>query len=549
MFLPTPFALSLSKGCFSSFRPKKKDSRSTSSGRADVRGTFARLRSGRAVFFAILALSPSLAPAQAIVISPKPDKVAVTVYRDPNGQGAMELSWLGGFALVTETRHVMLPAGEVDLRFEGVAGGLIPQSAVVSGLGDGVSEKNRDAKLLSPGTLIDAYLGQRVHLRRTSKATGKVVEQEAIVRASGSGIIVQTEAGIEALRCTGLSETLLAPRVPADLSAKPTLSVRTRADHPVEADVTLTYLTSNFDWRAHYVATLAPDGKTLSLFAWLTLANGDDTGFVDADTMAVAGRLNREQTDRLEPEARGIQLNCWPSQRTHEIPTDEIGARMRAPNAPPPPMPEMDSDDAIVVTGSGIMAKRETLGDLKLYRIPIPVTFASNSQKQVALLEQPRAKFRSFYRWKSSFGNTTDEPTLANRVLRFENREKEGLGLPLPAGGFTFYTNRGGDRFLLGEGQMTDRAVGETVDVELSDMPGVHVEQTDIDRDDNDLEQELVVTNDQPFAVAFEARLGGPERILSSSLKMVRHDGFWWWTLTLPKNSTRTLRVRYRDED
>ena len=107
----------------------------------------------------------------------------------------MDLGWLGGFALVTETRRVSLPAGEVDLRFEGVAGGLIPQSAVVSGLGDVVSEKNRDAKLLSPGTLIDAYLGQRVHLRRTSKATGKVTEQEAIVRASGDGIVVQTEIG------------------------------------------------------------------------------------------------------------------------------------------------------------------------------------------------------------------------------------------------------------------------------------------------------------------------------------------------------------------
>lgn len=505
----------------------------------------------RLILGLMLAAQPSLVAAQAIVISPKPDKVAVTVYRDPNGQGAMELSWLGGFALVTETRHVMLPAGEVDLRFEGVAGGLIPQSAVVSGLGDGVTEKNRDAKLLSPGTLIDAYLGQRVHLRRTSKATGKVTEQEAIVRASGSGIIVQTEAGIEALRCTGLSETLLAPRVPADLSAKPTLSVRTRADHPVEADVTLTYLTSNFDWRAHYVATLAPDGKTISLFAWLTIANGDDTGFVNADTMAVAGRLNREVTERLEPEAHAIKLNCWPSQRTHEIPTDEIGARMRASNAPPPPAPtpEMDSDDAIVLTGSRIMARRETLGDLKLYRIPIPVTVASNSQKQVALLEQPQAKFRSFYRWNNSFGNTTDEPTLASRILRFENREKDGLGLPLPAGSFTLYTDRGGNPFLLGEGRMTDRAVGETVDVELSDVPGVHVEQTDIERNDNDLEQELVVTNDQPFAVAFEARLSGPEHILSSSSKVVRRDGFWWWTLTLPKNSTRTLRVRYRDAD
>ena len=34
----------------------------------------------------------------------KPDKVAVTVYRDPNGGGEMELGWLDGFALISETR-------------------------------------------------------------------------------------------------------------------------------------------------------------------------------------------------------------------------------------------------------------------------------------------------------------------------------------------------------------------------------------------------------------------------------------------------------------
>ena len=508
----------------------------------------------------IMILMPSLAPmqagAQSIIVSPKPDKVAVTVYRDPNGSGAMELSWLNGFALITETRRVSLPAGEVDLRFEGVAGGLIPQSAVVSGLGDSVTEKNRDAKLLSPGTLIDAYLGQRVHLRRTSKATGKVVEQEAIVRASGNGIVVQTATGVEALRCTGLSETLLAPGVPADLSAKPTLSVRARSAAPVEAEVTLTYLTSNFDWRAHYVATLAPDGKSLSLFAWLTLANGDESSFVNADTMAVAGRLNREEAERLEPETRSIEITCWPMQRTHQT-----GG---AYPPPPPPEAERDSDDAIVVTGSRIArpdleaaspvtlvkAERENLGDLKLYRIPVPVTVASNSQKQVALLVQPRARVETIYRWRASFSTEETEPQAADQVLKLENREKDGLGLPLPAGTFTLYTMRGDQPFVLGEGEMTDRAVGETVEVTLSETPGVRVTQREVDRRDGDKGTELVATNDLPYAVRFEARFNeyARVRLLRSSGKVVRRDGAWWWTTNLPANGIRTLELRFRDD-
>ena len=498
---------------------------------------------------ALIAL-PALASAQAIVVSPKPDKVAVTVYRDPDGGGEMNLDWLEGFALITETRRVRLPAGEVDLRFEGVAGGLIPQSAVVSGLGDGVSEKNRDAKLLSPGTLIDAYLGQRVHLRRTSKATGKVTEQDAIVRASGNGIVVQTATGVEALRCTGLNETLLAPGVPADLSAKPTLSVRARSTGPIEATVTLTYLTSNFDWRAHYVATLAPDGKTMSLFAWLTLANGDETGFVNADTMAVAGRLNREDEDRLETEARSISLNCWPGQRTHQIPADQITVQMRAPNAslPEPEYDSADSDGAIVVTGSRVMAEREDLGDLKLYRIPIPVSVASNSQKQVALLEQPRVRFTTEYQWAKHFNYATDEPEAAAQTLLFDNVEKEGLGLPLPAGSFTFYAMRGNQPFLLGEGEMTDRAVNEKIEVPLTDTPGVRVMQRQVADKDGVQEVELDVTNDLPHAIRFTTWTGGQEFVLvRSSAKLTRDRLDWRWRTSIPANGSKTLRIRYRD--
>ena len=486
------------------------------------------------------------------MVSPKPDKVAVTVYRDPDGSGEMELGWLNGFALITETRRVSLPAGEVDLRFEGVAGGLIPQSAVVSGLGDGVSEKNRDSKLLSPGTLIDAYLGQRVHLRRTSKATGKVIEQEAIVRASGNSVVVQTATGVKALRCTGLNETLLTPNVPADLSAKPTLSVRARSAAPVEATVTLTYLTSNFDWRAHYVATLAPDGKTMSLFAWLTLANGDETGFANADTMAVAGRLNREEAERLEPEAKPIQLNCWPDQRTHEMSTTTVDSEqfdladsvtVEKLLAPPPPAPE-----AIMVTGSRIMAQREDLGDLKLYRIPIPVSVASNSQKQVALLEQLRVRFTTEYQWAKHFNYATDEPEAAAQTLLFDNVEKEGLGLPLPAGSFTFYAMRGNQPFLLGEGEMTDRAVNEKIEVPLTDTPGVRVMQRQVADKDGVQEVELDVTNDLPHAIRFTTWTGGQEFVLvRSSAKLTRDRLDWRWRTSIPANGSKTLRIRYRD--
>src|SRR3712207_8025869 len=94
---------------------------------------------------------PAQGQERQIVSSPAPERVAVTVYRNPDrGLEPMNLGWLGGYALVSETRRVRLPAGESEVRFEGLTSGIVPQSAIVTGLGEAVLEKNRDARLLSP---------------------------------------------------------------------------------------------------------------------------------------------------------------------------------------------------------------------------------------------------------------------------------------------------------------------------------------------------------------------------------------------------------------
>src|SRR5574338_240963 len=259
-------------------------------------------------FLAALAV-PAQLQAEAVVTSPGPARVAVTVYRNPDrGLEQMNLQWLGGYALVSETRRVQLPAGESELRFVGVTSGIVPQSAIVTGLGEAVIEKNRDARLLSPGSLLDASLGERLLLRRTDRATGRVTNEDAIVRATSDGVVVQTAAGIEALRCTGLPETLTARQVPVGLSAKPTLSVRVRSPQAVERDVTLSYITNNFDWQSNYIAELSPAGDRISLFAWLTLANGDQTGLENAETQALARRGPRLR--RRRRRRRHLQ---WPN--------------------------------------------------------------------------------------------------------------------------------------------------------------------------------------------------------------------------------------------
>ncbi|CAA9516225.1 MAG: hypothetical protein AVDCRST_MAG44-1723 [uncultured Sphingomonas sp.] len=488
-------------------------------------------------------LFPAPAGAQSVVNSPAPDRVAVTVYRNPDrGLEPMNLQWLGGYALVSETRRVRLPAGSSELRFEGVTSGIVPQSAIVTGLGQAVLEKNRDARLLSPGSLLDASLGERLTLRRTSRATGAVRQQEAIVRSTADGIVIQGPDGVEALRCTGIPETLLTARVPPGLSAKPTLSVRVRSPEPVEREVTLSYITNNFDWQADYIAELSPRGDRISLFGWLTMANSDVTGLENANAQAVAGKLNRERVWVDPGEARPIQITCWPQGTTSDIPEqvqlmsgEDIvvtGSRILAGAPPPPPPPP----PAAMAERGGYDAEEERLGEVRLYRVPISVTVAAKSQKQIALLRQPAVRIESILRLRPHQG-PIDGPL--ERVLITRNTPAQGLGLAIPAGKVALFGRREGRRILLGEGRIDDHTIGEKVEIPVATATGVRAVQRLTDRSVGRAGLNLVLSNDLPSAQTVEIEL--PLQARSGETKLPTRDGWKLWRVSVPANGRAEL--------
>jgi hypothetical protein len=482
-----------------------------------------------------------------LVTSPSPDKVALTVYRAPYGRGPLNLRYLGGFAMVTETRKIRLPRGRAVLRFEGVAEGIIPVSAVIEGLPGGTIEKNRDARLLSPASLVDGTLGRQVTVTRTDKATGRNFSEEATVVAGPSpGVVLQTQAGIETLRCSGLPEKITYHGVPAGLSSKPVLSVVTESPASRTVTVRLSYIASGFDWRASYVATQSADGRSLDLFAWLTLANNNPQAFADAEVNAVAGRLNRIDTPALRTAVSQLRLVCYPlgtttsNLRTQAQARSEIivtGNRVfraapmmaampapAAPPAPPPPPPP------------------ENLGDLKLYRVPERVTVSPRGQKQVALLARSTVPFERRYRRAVYPGEQLDNaPSAVVLVLR--NKSDAGLGLALPAGSTALYAEgTGKSRQLLGLGSLTDRAEGETFRLAAGTSTQVLVSQHMLSQK----EAALSLTNANPFAVAIDVPIGSAGQEINADGRMLeRVDGVATWSVTLPPGGTAELRYRF----
>ncbi len=489
------------------------------------------------------------AAAPATVLSPAAERLSVTIYRDP-GRGRdqrMSLSRLGGFALVTETRTIAVPAGEAVLRFEGVAGGIIPASAIVEGLPGTTIEKNRDARLLSPAALVDGTLGRQVTLRRTDKATGKVREEEATILAGpAGGVVLRTPTGIETLGCAGLPEGIRYGGVPDGLSARPVLSVRTHSPAARRVTVTLSYLATEFDWSASYVATIAQDGRTLDLFAWLTLANANAEGLPDASTQAVAGRLAWRRTYDYRAAASRLALACYPlgtttsdlktvrgrmsedivltaRRRTFDVMEKPMAMAMAAPVAPPPPPPPPPPED---------------LGDLKLYRVPERVSIAAKGQKQVALLEKRGVPFERFYRIPVQPGQVASDIS-ARIVLRMRNDAANGLGLALPAGSTTLYAPAGGTTLLVGTGTLGDKAAGEKVELEAGTSRQVLAgQQVDADRTSR-----LTLTNATPSNVTVEVPIGyaGQADLRSAGTPLPRIDGVQTWRVTVPANGTVSL--------
>lgn len=493
-------------------------------------------------------LIASSAWAQTVVVSSAPDSTAVTVYRAPDraSNDAMNLGWLQGYALITEKRTISIPQGRAMVRFEGVAAGLFPESAIISGLPAGVREKNMDADLLSPRTLYARAFGREVLLRRLHPKSGKERLERAVIRSGPDGsAILQTADGFEAINCAGLTESIAYPDLPADLSAKPTLSVETDSPAPAKVTISLSYLAWGFDWQANYVLRMHDDGRRADLNAWVTLASSDSTSYPDAEAALVAGKVNREagSDGRVQPTGADLTFRCF------------LGPPTLVPTLASPPAPAammMEADAMITMTAmrsnSAVMKApvtvvQEGLGDLKLYRVPIPTTVAANAQKQVMLAQKHDVKVTPFVQIDVYDSTVQSDAAL---MLRTRNRKEDGLGLPLPGGPITVFEPHGDTALLIGEGGVPDKAVGEDLDLRIGTTTQMALAVDDKDLGGRTRAVTLTASNARAQPVLLKVRILADERspLLTPSTKLRRKDGRDIWRVTVPANGRATLRYK-----
>ncbi len=314
--------------------------------------------------------------------------VAITIYNED-------------LALVKDLRQVKLNQDFNRLAWRDVSARIRSETAILRSLnypsGFRLIEQNFDFDLLTPGKLLEKYIGQEIIVARINPVSGAETRETATVLATNEGIVLKYSDRIE----TEILGRLVFPGVPDNLRDKPTLLISLRNTSKNEHDFELSYLTSGLSWHADYIAALNDQDSVLDLNGLVTLTNQSGTTYRDAQLQLVAGDINQ-----VQPALGRVT-------KMMEMSTSAI------------------SDAAPM--------KQESFFDYHLYTLQHPTTVSENQTKQVALMSAVNVPVTKEYLLQGSdyyyFGqyNTIDQKKSAAVYMGFLNKG-EGLGIPLPKG-------------------------------------------------------------------------------------------------------------------
>jgi hypothetical protein len=194
-------------------------------------------------------------------------------------------------------------------------------------------------------------------------------------------------------------------------------------------------------------------------------------------------------------------------------------------------MMEMASPVAVVV------AEQENLGDLKLYRIPEPVTVNAKGQKQVAMLVKPGAAFDHYYAANVDNGGGESQPMTL--MLRGENKTEKGLGLPMPQGQVMIFENSNYGPLLAGEASLTDRAIGEEVEMAVGQSSDVQMQVTQMSQTGDRQRWKVEITNARATPVNVEVEI--PYELRGNPKRILKIDGMPTWKAIVAANGEAVL--------
>ncbi|HTT33670.1 MAG TPA: DUF4139 domain-containing protein, partial [Methylomirabilota bacterium] len=424
-------------------------------------------------------------------------------------------------ALVRDVRNLSLPSGTFRLKFMDIAATVNPATVHFRSLTEpdklGVIEQNYEYDLLEPAKLLHKYVGKEVTLVRSYQDAGTTKHEEikATLLSDNNGQVWRIGNDIVT---GGYAESYRFPEVPANLYDRPTLLMSLENSGARKQQVEASYLAGNLSWNADYVLTVARDDKNADLDGWVTVVNNSGTAFRNAHLQLVAGELNRIQ--------------------------------------PPAPM-ESRARDMVAMKAAAPQFQQEAFSEYHLYTLGRKTSVEDKETKQISLLQGSGVPVEKiyvvngqsyYYRSQQAPGAPLKDPVLV--YYKFKNEEKNGLGIPLPAGNVRVYQkdSRGGILFA-GEDRIDHTPKDENVNIHIGNAFDVIAEhkQTDykhVDTHTWEFEYEVTLRNhkDAPIVVQVNEPIGGEWEMLSSTFKYTKTAAFAaQFTVPVAKDGTSVL--------
>lgn len=324
--------------------------------------------------------------------------------------------------VVHQQFQMNLAKGLTHIHLSAIPFNLIPSSVILDFDGD-VLEQSFENKTVNLGDILkDKYLEK--HIRLISK-TGSVIEG-TLESMNGSQVVLKRTQGDYMIVPDIWSYNISVDHFPVDSVKSPVMTWLVDSHKKGNQVVNLTYQTHGLSWNAEYIGVLNNDENEMKLDAWANLSNHTGHDYQKVHIKLVAGEIN---------------VNSNPAFQKFD----------RAKNA------------VMAAQAPGSLAER-SFADYHIYDLERNVSLDNNESKQIRLFEEKTFPVKKIYICNDHMmGGSGTNKIPVNVQLKFTNAEKEGLGIPLPAGTFNMYRKDGNNLVLLGKDAITSTAEGEKV--------------------------------------------------------------------------------------
>ncbi len=332
---------------------------------------------------------------------------------------------LPGYGVVREVRKIDLKDGENTIRFTNVASGIdattVAFESLTAPLTTSVLEQNFEYDVVSSTRLLEKYLGKRIAVGlRAAGASPGTLSEGTLLSADFNSIVLKTDvetAPLLVITRSDVSTIALAPQN-KELITKPTLVWKLNTDKAGQHDAKVTYQTDGLTWRADYNILISKDDSAADVAAWVTILNESGASYPNSKLKLVAGDVQRIQ----------------PQQDVY------AGARM---------------SQALKSARDDGGFQEKSFFEYHLYTLGRQTSLADRSTKQIELFTpKPGVTVNKTFVYYGLPENLryyiSPQPnqdrnlgTQSNKkvdiYLLVKNSEKNGLGIPLPAGRIRVY--------------------------------------------------------------------------------------------------------------